>query len=894
MTAKRRALAAPLVLLTSIPLWGLLGSAGGVWPTPPAEASSPETGEAVAVRWQEILSEGGVRKIRLEAAKEPAHELSRGIAPPSVQLAFTGATLAGFPPKVEVGDGLIDTVETSSGHDGRWQMTVRLAQPAEAEVVSWTGGIDLVLRPAVGEGSGPSGPARRAAPVARLPSGEGLSFSFGEAPSKVSSFVLSDGKRLVIDAEGVTLAESQSLQEYPEGSIVRVRLARQEGRVRSVVEVRSAGALEGYRLDKSADGLLLVLPGGAQATAPAQEASTSTSAGAKAKGRPENIEPKESEARGGGEVTEFGFRQEGATSIVDVVLSKASRHEVREASAKRVVLDVLHTRLPEKFRRALDTSGFTGPVSMVSAYSRKNGAGTDTRLVIELRDPAALRVEQKGSRLALLLEGKAGEANPPVPGVAEVRKDADEVIVVEGKLDPKVGRGNPSPSSLASRGGRETPPPSSLQPVVAREKDFSTDFYNGRRLSLDFVDADIRNVLRIIGEVSGLNVVAGDDVQGKVTVRLVDVPWDQCLDVILRTRGLDLVKEGNVLRIAPADRLAQEKAKAREMDRGLEEKSPLVSDILHVNYASAQELQDKVKAVLTQRGSVAVDQRTNTILIKDLPAKIEEARNLVARLDTPTPQVLIEARIVEVSSTFSRDLGVQWGGKFSADTAHGNATNWSFPNSVRAGGDTGLGNFAVNFPAAIAPNAGTALSLKLGHINDILSLDLRLSALESSGRGRVVSSPRVATLDNRMAEIAQGVSIPFTTSTQEKIETQSIDYLLKLNVTPHVTADRSIIMKIDVKKDSPSTTFRAVDSNTPAKETRSATTEVLVKDGETTVIGGIITDQQGTTVRGVPFLSKIPVLGWLFQGKTTDSVKTELIIFITPKIATPTAVARNP
>jgi type IV pilus assembly protein PilQ len=268
---------------------------------------------------------------------------------------------------------------------------------------------------------------------------------------------------------------------------------------------------------------------------------------------------------------------------------------------------------------------------------------------------------------------------------------------------------------------------------------------------------------------------------------------------------------------------------------------------------------------------------------------------LIARLDTPTPQVVIEARIVEVSSTFSRDLGVQWGGKFKADTAHGNATDRAFPNSIGVAGATGTKDFAVNFPAAVAAGGpGGAIALSLGHINDVLSLDLRLSALEASGQGRVVSSPRVSTLDNRTAEISQGVSIPFTSATQEKVETKSIDYLLKLNVTPHVTADRAIIMKIDVHKDAPSTTFKAADDKTPAKETRSATTEVLVKDGETTVIGGIITDQKGTTVRGVPFLSNIPVLGWLFKGKTDDTIKTELIIFITPKITTPAVVARRP
>jgi type IV pilus assembly protein PilQ len=300
-----------------------------------------------------------------------------------------------------------------------------------------------------------------------------------------------------------------------------------------------------------------------------------------------------------------------------------------------------------------------------------------------------------------------------------------------------------------------------------------------------------------------------------------------------------------------------------------------------------------VKAILSPRGSATVDQRTNAILVKDVAEKLDDARQLVARLDTQTPQVLIEARVVEVSSNYSKDLGIQWGGQFTADTAHGNATDWAFPNSVSAVGSTGANNFAVNFPAAVGANAGGAISFTLGHVNDILSLDLRLSALESMGRGRIVSSPRVTTLDNRTAEISQGVSIPFTTATQEKIETQSIDYLLTLNVTPHVTSDRFISMKINLKKDAPSRTFVAVDSRTPAKETRTATTEVLVKDGQTTVIGGIITDDQSNIDRGIPYLSSIPFLGWLFKAKTDTVTKTELVIFITPRIANMASVAGN-
>jgi type IV pilus assembly protein PilQ len=573
---------------------------------------------------------------------------------------------------------------------------------------------------------------------------------------------------------------------------------------------------------------------------------------------------------GGGSVTNLGFRQEPDLSRVQVDISKPAPHEVRESGDGRVVVDLLRTSLPTAFRRALDTSAFPGPVRLVAAYPR----GSDTRIVVDLRQPTPFRVERDAAEVNLVFEGGSGA--PPPEDARGPRPGEPEFVVVQGEP--------PRPGAVPVARPGEDVAEVAAEPV-----------YTGRRISMDFVDADIRNVLRLIGDVSGLNLVAGDDVQGRVTVRLVDVPWDQALDVILKTRGLGLTREGNVIRVAPAERLAEERARVLEAERAAEEKAPLVTDIVAVNYASAGELIDKVQSVLTERGTVSVDQRTNSLLIKDVVEQVQEARSLVSQLDTQTPQVLIEARIVEVSSTYSRDLGIQWGGRFNADTAHGNSTDWAFPHSANLFGDTGAQDFAVNFPSAggLAGGPGGAIALSLGSVNDVVSLDLRLSAIESSGRGRVISSPRVTTLDNKTAEILQGTEIPFTTATEEKIETSSIDYLLKLNVTPHVTADRSIIMQIQVTKDAPSTTFVAVDSNTPAVETRAATTEVLVKDGETTVIGGIITDTTSHTETGVPFLAKIPGIGWLFRKKDDRDDKTELIIFITPKIINPSLVAQQ-
>ncbi|MFU8857779.1 MAG: type IV pilus secretin PilQ [Deferrisomatales bacterium] len=843
--------------------------AAGVARPEVAAVASPAT-QRVVVSGLELTAEGDATRIHLAASGPLRHQRVAGLDPMSVELDLFDVVFDGVPLRSQVGDGTVESVTLQALPGGAGRIRVQLAGPGGVRLEAVEGGLDLVVRLDGGAPPTPAAPGGRRGPLVQvLPGGQGLALDLGAKVENLSSFVLSGGLRLVVDVQGVGLEGDQITEELTEGPVARVRVGRrQDGGVRAVLEGRQEGTFEGHVVERSPAGFA-VLWG-----ASAAEIHTVTLAHAEFSGETPPAAPTASQAAeppatGGGRVADLGFRQEPDRSLVEIGLSVPTPYEVTEATGERVVLDLRKTALPEKFRRALDTSAFPGPVKLVAAYER----GPDTRIVVDLRRPTPYRLLREGAQLTLAFEGGSGDVRPTQ--VSEVREGGREILVIEGR--PGAG---PVPEGVKAEPARGEPAPPR---------------YTGRRLSMDFVDADIRNVLRIIGEVSGLNVVAGDGVAGKVTVRLVDVPWDQALDVILKTRGLDQVREDTVIRIAPAERLAQERARAQEAARAAEEKAPLVTDIIAVNYATAGELAEKVKAVLTERGTVSVDQRTNALLVKDVVESVAEARALVAQLDTQTPQVMIEARIVEVSSTFARDLGIQWGGQFTADTAHGNATGWAFPHSVGVQGATGTQNFAVNFPAAVAAGGpGGAIGMTLGHINDVLTLDLRLSAIETSGKGRVLSSPRVTTMDNKTAEISQGIEIPFTTATDTMIETSSIDYKLKLNVTPHVTADRSIIMKIDVTKDAPSTTFVAVDSLTPAKETRAATTEVLVKDGETTVIGGIITDSQSHIESYVPFLGRIPYLGALFRQKTNRVDKTELIIFITPKIANVQALARNP
>ncbi len=425
--------------------------------------------------------------------------------------------------------------------------------------------------------------------------------------------------------------------------------------------------------------------------------------------------------------------------------------------------------------------------------------------------------------------------------------------------------------------------------------------YTGRRISLDFKDADIQDILRLIAEVSNKNIIAGDDVHGKITMKMTNVPWDQALDIILQTNNLGMVQVGNIIRVAPLETLRKEQEAQLESKQKQEKLEPLVTRIIPVNYAKASDLATQLKSLLTSRGTVSVDARTNSIIIKDVPNVITESEKLVKALDLQTPEVLIEARIVEADTNFTRQLGVQWGTTYHASPAYGNPTGLSFPNTIGVGGGTiqqnstsqplplsgGVGasgnNYIVNLPAAVGTGSGGAIGFSFGNLTNSFLLDLQLSAMEQTGEGKIISSPKVTTLDNTQAKIQQGVSIPYQTVSQMGTQTQFIDAVLSLEVTPHITANGSIIMKIKAEKNAPDTSILSA-SGVPSIDKKEADTQVLVKSGETTVIGGIYQFNKSTTVSGVPWFYKIPLIGWLFKNTTKTNTTSELLIFITPRI----------
>lgn len=439
---------------------------------------------------------------------------------------------------------------------------------------------------------------------------------------------------------------------------------------------------------------------------------------------------------------------------------------------------------------------------------------------------------------------------------------------------------------------------------------YTEEQYFGKKISLDFQDADIKSVLRIISDVSGLNIVAGDDVQGKITIKLNSVPWDQALDIILRTKKLAIEREGNIIRVAPTQTMTQERQAELARKQISMQLEPLIMALIPVSYADAQELVPQIRSILSNRGVANVDERTNIIVIQDIEKSIKQAKRLIASLDSQTPQVLIQTRIVEATTDFTREMGIKWGGRYNADAAHGNATGMAFPNSMRVSGSdssgqefgaqaaqegvgtSGLGgaipnipnaNYVVNLPAPIGLGSGGGVGITLGSINDTFALDLQLSALESRGEGRIISRPEVTTLDNKQASITQGVSIPFQIRQQGETSLSFIEANLNMTVTPHVTADESIIMKIEIAKNAPNTSI-PTSTGDPAIDKKEAVTEVLVRNGETSVIGGIFSEEESRTELGVPWLSRIPVLGMFFRDRKQVKKRSELLIFITPRI----------
>ena len=418
--------------------------------------------------------------------------------------------------------------------------------------------------------------------------------------------------------------------------------------------------------------------------------------------------------------------------------------------------------------------------------------------------------------------------------------------------------------------------------------------YRGRKTDVDLKDADIHNLMRLLADVGDVNIVVPDNVKASVTVRLRDVPWDQAMEVILASKGLWYRREGDLIRVAPRKELdAEDQAEAERMRAMAESEAP-ETQVFTLNYSVANKVRDQLTPLLSPKGRIEVDERTNSLIINDISAHRRRIIGLVTQLDYQTPQIQIEARIIEARSDFRRQLGIQWGGNANASAAGGNSTGLVFPNSVGVAGGADPGasggltaapsNFAVNLPVAVGEGTGGAIGISLGSVGGNLNLNLRLSAAEDTGTVRIISAPRITTSNNIEASIKSGVSIPISVVSANGVQTQFVPADLLLRVTPAVSQrDCAVSMQVNVTKNEADFVNTGARGD-PSILTKEAKTTILVADGETAVIGGIYTRNTGVGYSKVPFFADIPVLGWLFKNRLETDNRTEVLVFITPKI----------
>jgi type IV pilus assembly protein PilQ len=783
------------------------------------------------------------------------------------------------------------------------------------------------------------------------PAGEGAVVQLrADGMLDAESFTLDDPERLVIDLPGVVSRVDRERVEVGSPRVSRVRVGKHSDRVRVVIDAGEARrAFDDRRMIPSAGGLVVALGSGepvdaavkaALGGAPApqglagwpgvgEDEMAQTGDGEPAPGdasgletlqpleeaadsawkEPAGAEPESGlggEPEAGEPVTIYGVEYDAQQGLDRVVVlgEQPFDYLVYEPDADTVVLSIERAVInPEAARRIAPEPG--GPVSLVTAFEQPDVATSEVRVVVKRAPDLKPVVSRHGSVLTMDFPREGGvAATPPVlEGMAEapLHGDGTGTAVEAATLTPvhAASGGSPLPAAVpaALAPGGSGAVPASLEPPAAiglLEEGglFDGKEYTGRRISLDFKDVEIADVLRLIAEVSDLNVIAGDEVAGRVTIRLVDVPWDQALDVILLTKNLGFMRVGNVLRIAPAEVIKQEEEMRLQERRAKEKLEDLVVKLQPVNYANVKDIEKMVKKLLSARGSVNIDQRTNTLIIKDIPSVIDEATALIKAIDTQTPQVMIEAKIVEANLEFSREFGTIWsfGAQGLTDAFDsGSAPRRDLGNDLFRLNGTGLGNNAqfvnpiTSFPSAVMNLAGFILDEKI-------NLQLQLQAAEVNGDGKVISSPRVVTLDNSKATIEQGVSIPFQTFENGDAQLEFIDAVLKLEVTPHITADKSIIMDVQVSRNAPDDSVFTL-TGSPAIAKNEVETETLVKDGQTLVLGGIYVIDKSNRQSRVPYLHRIPLLGGVFRSDEISDSRKELLIFVTPHIVVPLQTA---
>jgi len=706
-----------------------------------------------------------------------------------------------------------------------------------------------------------------------------------------NTFKLDSPSRLVLDIWGIDTRKSSFKVKNP--LIKGVRFGHYPDRLRLVFDSQKP-QLPPYQVNRMDDKLIVSLGNIPQPSEPqiyVQDKSAKESLPAPQKpGKPSTL-------------TGIDFKQMDDKSRVVLSFSEENPEFESSTPSKNVIaIEVKNASVPRNLLRGLDTSGFKSVVNYVDLKNVKAGKASDVRVLVKLGEEAPYEASKKGKEIFIDIQEKPKKIEAKAETLPqEVKKEEatepknEEVKKEEVKKEEVSKEAMPAPKpkkqevKVEQKPVAQTPVANKTEEGKKVSQEPPEKVYAGRKLSLDFKDADIKNILRLIAEVSNLNIIVADEVTGKITMRLVDVPWDQALDIILQSKNLDKRQVGNVVRIAPADVLRKEEQAKLQAQKAREGLEPLLSELIPVNYATAKEIMPQVKSVLSERGDVKVDERTNTLIIKDIAKSIPAVKNLVKALDTKTPMVLIEARIVEANLTFQNELGVQWGflvGGAKAKAGGGGVTTSTTSTTNVLGSAV---NEVVNLAASPRTGLGAGGAGTAGLLSAVFSrgtlqeLDVTLSAHEFKGDVKIISSPKIATLDNKEASIEQGLRFPYLVLTTEgTVSTNFIDADIKLTVTPHVTNDGTIKLIIKVKKDAPSNAV--VVQGTPSIDKKEAISEVLIRDGGVAAIAGLYTRDKEVQNEGVPLFNKIPLLGWLFKTQNNQDNRTDLLIFISPKI----------
>lgn len=563
-------------------------------------------------------------------------------------------------------------------------------------------------------------------------------------------------------------------------------------------------------------------------------------------------------------------------------------HTVKLMGDRRMVLDLPHVQ----------SNGHPSHVAVAHPLLTRVRFGYHSdkvRLVLDLAQAVEYGLDSSDGRLILTLEAKSILATNDEKAASVTPARSSDSKAVLG-VSPEGGRLPARPLLVVQKAPKAL---FHIQPAQLTTESFQKDEkqpennevvngpsrFVGRRVSLDFQQADISNVLRLIAEVSGFNIVVGEGVKNKVTMKLANVPWDQALDMLLKMNALGMIRQGNIVWVDTLQNIAKQQDEEARAKDSKSKAEPIVTRVFYIRNINAQEVLTSLRQNLSPRGIMTISQASNALIISDTETKLDVFRQLLDGVDLEVPQVQIEARIVQADTTYTRSLGVQWGiqnvnqlGGASGTSAFKTGTTGSFGAQVS--------DFLINLPAnpglPSVPGAGFSIGKTDGAM-----LDVRLSAGELLGLTKVIAAPKITTLDKRDAKIAQGESIPFQTTSLQGTQTTFVDANLELNVTPQITSrdpkeiGKQILMKVRATRNAVGARSNPAG---PSIDRREATTQVLVRDGETMVIGGVFVDSQSNNVAGIPYLSRVPVLGWLFKNKTENVSKQELLIFLTPTI----------